>query len=85
MEGGVLMKKNVKFTCSKLSEGFISECEVENIGDFENPNLFQVTTVYNRSCPLYQLGECPSLDCVLAQGEVMDYYIHSDPDSVDRR
>lgn len=47
------MKKKVKFTCSKLSEGFISECEVENVGDFENPNLFKVTTVYNQSCPLY--------------------------------
>lgn len=43
------MKKKVKFTCSKLSEGFISECEVVTVSDFENPNLFKVTTVYNQS------------------------------------
>ena len=79
------MKKKVKFTCSKLSEGFISECEVVNIADLTNPNRFRVTTVYNQSCPLYQLGKCPSTDCVLAQGENFDYYIHSDPDSIDRR
>lgn len=77
------MKKKVKFTCSKLSEGFISECEVENVSDFENPNLFKVTTVYNQSCPLYQLKKCPSLDCALAQGDVMDYYSHSDLNSID--
>lgn len=77
------MIKDVKFRCKVLSEGFVSKCEVENVQDFENPNLFKVTRIYNKSCALYQLCKCNNQDCVFALGDNFNYFSHADENSID--
>lgn len=77
------MSKKVKFRCTLLSENFIAACETMSCPDLENPNLFKVTKVYNESCAFFQLGQCPSKDCVFALGEKFDYVEHLDPNSLD--
>ena len=77
------MKKDVKFKCKILSDGFIAKCEVSNVGDMENPNLFKVTTIYEKSCPLYQLSKCPDHTCVFAIGDNFNNFIHADRNSID--
>lgn len=76
------MRKTVKLKCNILNDNFMTTCDAQSCPDLENPNRYKVTTVYNESCAFYQLGECPSPNCVLATGDDFSKFSYVDENSL---